>query len=108
MACLVAVRYCLYHSSSGRFALERNISKRLTCQCGAAAAANWDDQALLVSQSFLEETTAALSEVVVPASKTQPPESLREFHPTAIDGKTDQTSGRKRLATAALVVASLR
>ncbi len=38
--------------------------------------ANWD-MPLPVSQSFLEETTAALSEVVVPASK-QPPKPLRE------------------------------
>ncbi len=78
----------LYHKGSGRRAFERNIlSKRLDASV-AAAFGKLGRLPLPVSQSFLEETTAALSEVVVPASKTQPPESLREFHPITIDGKT--------------------
>lgn len=78
----------LYHKGSGRRAFEKNIlSQRLDASV-AAAFGKLGRLPLSVTQAFLEETTAALGEVVVPASVTMPCESLRAFHPIIIDGKT--------------------
>ncbi|MGH6823702.1 MAG: transposase [Methylocella sp.] len=78
----------LYHRGSGRRAFEKNILAERLGASVAAAFGKLGRLPLAVSQAFLEETTAALGEVVVPVSLTKPPASLREFQPLIIDGKT--------------------
>jgi Transposase DDE domain len=78
----------LHYRGSGRRTFEKNI---LADKLDASVAATFGKLGRLplsVSQEFLEETTAALSEIVVPVGVTEPPASLRDFQPIIIDGKT--------------------
>lgn len=78
----------LRHRGSGRRTFEKNILAERLGASVTAAFGKLGRLPLPVSQAFIEETTVALGEVVVPVSITQPLASLREFHALIIDGKT--------------------
>jgi hypothetical protein len=78
----------LYHRGSGRRAFEKNILDERLDASVAAAFGKLGRLPLSVSQAFVEETTAALSEVIDPANRMIPQISLRGFYPITIDGKT--------------------
>jgi Transposase DDE domain len=78
----------LRHRGSGRRTFEKNIAAERLDASVAATFGKLGRLPLAVSQAFLEETTAALGEVIVPVGVKKPPASLREFHPIIIDGKT--------------------
>jgi len=78
----------LHHRGSGRRAVEtRRAEDRLDASV-AAVFGKLGRLPLAVSQAFLEESTAGVSELLGPASGTDPPDSLRAFHPVVLDGKT--------------------
>jgi hypothetical protein len=78
----------LHHGGSGRRAFEKNILAQRLNVSVAAAFGKLGRLPLAVSQAFLEETTASLAEVVVPAAISQPQPSLRGLYLIIVDGKT--------------------
>jgi hypothetical protein len=78
----------LQHGGSGRRTFEKNIAAEQLDASVSAAFGKLGRLPLAVTQAFLEETTAALGEVVVPVGVQASPPSLLEFHPIIIDGKT--------------------
>jgi hypothetical protein len=87
LTCLIA-EALLRHRGSGRRTFEKNIAAERLDASVNATFRKFGRLPLAVTQAFLEETTAALGEVVVPVGVKEPPASLREFHPIIIDGKT--------------------
>jgi hypothetical protein len=78
----------VHHRGSGRRAFEKNIHADRLDASVTAAFGKLGRLPLAVSQAFLEETTAALAEIVVPAGAQPAPASLRDFHTLVLDGKT--------------------
>lgn len=85
----------LQHRGSGRRAFEKNILAERLDASVAATFGKLGRLPIAVSQAFLEETTAALSEVVPPARVSKPPASLQEFALIIIDGKTIKRVARR-------------
>jgi len=78
----------LHHRGSGRRTVETHQAEERLDASVAAVFGKLGRLPLAVSLAFLEESTAAVSNVLVPASGTEPPASLRAFHPVILDGKT--------------------
>jgi hypothetical protein len=76
------------YRGSGRRAFEKNIAADRLDASVAAAFGKLGRLPLAVSQAFLESTTAALTEVVVPTGSGGPPAGLGALWPVVIDGKT--------------------
>lgn len=78
----------VHHHGSGRRTFEKNIEANRLDASVAAAFSKLGRLPLAVSQGFLEQTTAALHDIAVPASVTPMPPSLDRLHPVFLDGKT--------------------
>lgn len=78
----------LYHRGRGRRTVETHRAENRLDASVAAVFGKLGRLPLAVSQAFLEEGTAAVSDLLVPAGGTEPPDSLRAFHPVILDGKT--------------------
>ena len=77
----------LCYRGSGRRTFETHIAENRLEASVAAAFGKLGRLPLPVTLAFLEETTASVRSLLVPANLTDPPASLRAFHPVVIDGK---------------------
>jgi DDE family transposase len=78
----------MLHGGSGRRAFEKAIEGGTLDASVTAAFGKLGRLPLAVSQAYLEEGTAAISELVVPVSVQEPRACLRKFQVIVIDGKT--------------------